>query len=145
MDKNAEIYNLHRDLLQLRREDPVMSRQGADGLDGAVLCRTRVLCCAISRRIIATDRLLVVNLGRRSGTSTQHPSPARSASVEGVGETVVDAKTQRYGGLWHAGCRYGRELADPGECGCRACPSQQSPKRPQTLQEERRHDSDRMK
>ena len=35
--RHAEAYALHADLLRLRREDPVFSAQGANGLDGAVL------------------------------------------------------------------------------------------------------------
>src|SRR5205823_7074058 len=35
--KHSKMYALHRDLLRLRRQDPVISRQGADGIDGAVL------------------------------------------------------------------------------------------------------------
>jgi maltooligosyltrehalose trehalohydrolase len=52
---------LHRDLLEVRRTDPVLRRQGADGLDGAVLA-PRALCL----RFFAPgggDRLLLVNLG----------------------------------------------------------------------------------
>jgi maltooligosyltrehalose trehalohydrolase len=37
VQKHSQTYALHRDLLRLRREDPVISRQGADGIDGAVL------------------------------------------------------------------------------------------------------------
>lgn len=60
--KHAETYQLHRDLLRLRREDPVISRQGEDGIDGAVLSPG----CLIVRFFSAdyqADRLLVVNLG----------------------------------------------------------------------------------
>jgi maltooligosyltrehalose trehalohydrolase len=52
---------LHRDLLELRRTDPALRRQGADGLEGAVLA-PHALCL----RFLApggADRLLVVNLG----------------------------------------------------------------------------------
>jgi maltooligosyltrehalose trehalohydrolase len=53
---------LHRDLLRVRRDDPVIRRQGADGLDGAVLTDQ-----AFVVRFFApdgADRLLVVNLAR---------------------------------------------------------------------------------
>jgi maltooligosyltrehalose trehalohydrolase len=59
---HAELYALHRDLLRLRRQDPVISRQGADGFDGAVLSAS----CLVVRFFspdYRNDRLLIVNLG----------------------------------------------------------------------------------
>jgi maltooligosyltrehalose trehalohydrolase len=59
---HRDVYALHRNLLRLRREDPVISRQGADGLDGAVLSSG----CFVLRFFspgYGNDRLLVVNLG----------------------------------------------------------------------------------
>jgi len=60
--KHAEIYALHRDLLRLRREDPVISRQGEDGLDGAVLSPGCFLVRFFSPDHLE-DRILLVNLG----------------------------------------------------------------------------------
>ncbi len=62
VEQHQQIYALHRDLLQLRREDPVISRQGEDGFDGAVLSQN----CFVLRFFspgFERDRLLVVNLG----------------------------------------------------------------------------------
>jgi maltooligosyltrehalose trehalohydrolase len=71
MERNAPIYSLHRDLLRVRRQDPVISKQGADGLDGAVLSKY----CFVIRYFSPDhdrDRLLLVNLG----TDLQfNPSP----------------------------------------------------------------------
>lgn len=52
---------LHRDLLALRRSDPVIAGQGANGFDGAVICAS----VFVLRWFDSTegDRLLVVNLG----------------------------------------------------------------------------------
>jgi maltooligosyltrehalose trehalohydrolase len=61
-EKHAEAYALHRDLLRLRREDPVLRAQRPGGVDGAVLGPE-----AFVLRFFAEDggdRLLVVNLGR---------------------------------------------------------------------------------
>jgi maltooligosyltrehalose trehalohydrolase len=62
VNKHAAVYALHRDLLRLRRTDPIISKQGASGVDGAVLSPQ----CFILRYFSAgydEDRLLVVNLG----------------------------------------------------------------------------------
>lgn len=62
VDKHSEIYALHRDLLRLRREDPVISRQGADGIDGAVLSEHAFVIRYFTPDF-ENDRLLVVNIG----------------------------------------------------------------------------------
>lgn len=62
VDKNRPLYEMHRDLLRLRRSDAVISKQGQDGLDGAVLSNH----CFVLRFFTPRhdeDRLLVVNLG----------------------------------------------------------------------------------
>jgi maltooligosyltrehalose trehalohydrolase len=62
VDQHQADYLLHKDLLRLRREDAVISKQGANGLDGAVLSES----CLVIRYFSPTfedDRLLVVNLG----------------------------------------------------------------------------------
>jgi maltooligosyltrehalose trehalohydrolase len=59
--KNTESYALHRDLLKLRRTDPVFSAPRPRGIDGAVLGAS-----AFVLRFFASngaDRLLLVNLG----------------------------------------------------------------------------------
>jgi maltooligosyltrehalose trehalohydrolase len=59
--RHADIYELHRELLRLRREDPVFSRPKTRGVDGAVLAAE-----AFALRFFGGehgDRLLLVNLG----------------------------------------------------------------------------------
>lgn len=59
---HKESYALHCDLLRLRREDPIIAKQGDHGLDGAVLSDR----CFILRFFSpdhSDDRLLVVNIG----------------------------------------------------------------------------------
>jgi len=61
-EKHRVIYQLHRDLLNLRRQDPVLSSQRFGGVDGAVLGVE-----AFALRYFGQggeDRLLLVNLGR---------------------------------------------------------------------------------
>jgi maltooligosyltrehalose trehalohydrolase len=68
-ERHRQTYRLHRDLLELRRTDPVIRLQGSHGIDGAVLGQE-----AFVIRFFAPDgddRLLLVNLGR-----DLHLSPA---------------------------------------------------------------------
>lgn len=61
-ERNPEMVTLHRDLLRLRREDPVFRTARRRGVDGAVLGAS-----AFVLRFFAddgADRLLVINLGR---------------------------------------------------------------------------------
>jgi maltooligosyltrehalose trehalohydrolase len=61
-EPHRQAWVMHRDLLRLRREDPVLRAQGAHGLDGAVVGPD-----AFVLRFFApdgVDRLLAVNLGR---------------------------------------------------------------------------------
>jgi maltooligosyltrehalose trehalohydrolase len=60
-ERNAQVVALHRDLLRLRRQDPVFAAQDATRMHGAVLGPEAFLL-----RFLAADgddRLLVVNLG----------------------------------------------------------------------------------
>lgn len=61
-DRNPRVAALHRDLLRLRRDDPVFAAQGAGGLDGAVLAAEAFLLRFFGGQ--GDDRLLLVNLGR---------------------------------------------------------------------------------
>jgi maltooligosyltrehalose trehalohydrolase len=61
-EKHAPAYVMHRDLLRLRKQDPVFRAQRQRGVDGAVLASQ-----AFVLRFFAEDgldRLLIVNLGR---------------------------------------------------------------------------------
>jgi maltooligosyltrehalose trehalohydrolase len=59
---HREVYELHRDLLALRRDDPVFAQPYRDGMDGAVLSDS-----AFVLRFFAQqgddDRLLIINFG----------------------------------------------------------------------------------
>jgi maltooligosyltrehalose trehalohydrolase len=58
---NASVYALHRDLLALRRTDPVLARRPCQ-IDGAALADEAWMLRFFSER--GADRLLIVNLGR---------------------------------------------------------------------------------
>lgn len=61
-DKHGKAVALHRDLLRLRREDPVFSRQLRGQLDGAALGAEAFVLRFFGEA--GDDRLLLVNLGR---------------------------------------------------------------------------------
>ena len=60
-ETHREIYALHRDLLKLRREDPVFSRARLGGVDGAVLGPEAFVLRYFGEQ--NNDRILLVNLG----------------------------------------------------------------------------------
>jgi len=60
-ETHREVFDLHRDLLRLRRDDPVLRAQKRHGLDGAVLSSEAFLLRYFGAD--AADRLLLVNLG----------------------------------------------------------------------------------
>ena len=67
-DRNAAVVALHRDLIALRRTDPVFSTQKAGGLDGAVLGPEAFVLRFFGPD--GDDRLVIVNLG----TDIRRPS-----------------------------------------------------------------------
>ncbi len=60
-EKHPEFVRLHRDLIALRRQDPVLQRQSS-AVDGAVL-RTHAFVVRFFDEVDGLDRLLLVNLG----------------------------------------------------------------------------------
>ncbi len=94
--RHSEIYQLHCDLLRLRKEDPVISRQGQDGIDGAVLSQD----CFVVRFFtpeMSAHRLLLVNLGVELAF---RPSPQPLlAPPEGMAwRTLWSSEDPQYGG-----------------------------------------------
>jgi maltooligosyltrehalose trehalohydrolase len=61
-DQNSVWYKLHKDLLTLRREDPVLSAWTSNRYDGAVMGSDAFLVRAFNRE--HGDRLLLFNFGR---------------------------------------------------------------------------------
>lgn len=92
---NSELYDLHIDLLKLRREDSRFQLQGSNGTDGAVLGRASFVLRYFSDR--SDDRLLLVNLGERQ---VLHPAsePLLAPPLGGSWETLWTSDSQRYGG-----------------------------------------------
>jgi maltooligosyltrehalose trehalohydrolase len=62
-ERHPEAYALHRDLLRLRRQDPVFHAQKRRGVDGAVLGPESFVLRYYEEH--GNDRLLIVNTGPR--------------------------------------------------------------------------------
>src|SRR2546425_3370432 len=91
---NRELYDLHIDLLKLRREDSRLRQQSAGGIDGAVLGPASFVLRYFSAN--NDDRLLLVNFGE---SHVLHPaSEPLLAPPEGCRwETLWTSESPRYG------------------------------------------------
>ena len=93
-DGNRAAYDLHRDLLRLRREDPAFSAQRPGGVDGAVLGAE-----AFVLRFFAEegDRLLLVNLGPDLRLDPV-PEPLLAPPEGAAWQTLWSSEDFKYGG-----------------------------------------------
>jgi maltooligosyltrehalose trehalohydrolase len=95
-ERHHEAYALHRDLLTLRRTDPVINAQRPDGVDGAVLADGVFVL-----RFFAgdgNDRLLLVNLGVDCSL-TPVPEPLLASPVGSSWRLLWSSEDPRYGGI----------------------------------------------
>jgi maltooligosyltrehalose trehalohydrolase len=99
-EKFRPIYDLHRDLLRLRREDPRFRKQDPRAFDGAVLGEASFVFRYFNGGDSA-DRLLIVNFGRRSAFEPL-PEPLLAPPLGYRWKTLWTSEATRYGG--------------PGEC-----------------------------
>ncbi|HME89516.1 MAG TPA: malto-oligosyltrehalose trehalohydrolase [Chthoniobacterales bacterium] len=95
-DKNKELYDLHVDLLKLRREDSRFREQKPHGVDGAVLGPASFVLRHFSDHG-KDDRLLVVNFGERRELNPV-PEPLLAAPLGLEWETIWSSEAARYGG-----------------------------------------------
>jgi maltooligosyltrehalose trehalohydrolase len=93
--KNRQLYDLHIDLLKLRREDSRFRQQSSDGIDGAVLGPASFVLRYFSKE--NDDRLLVVNLGE---SQVLHPAsePLLAPPTDCKWEALWTSDSPRYGG-----------------------------------------------
>ena len=94
-ERNRELYNLHIDLLKLRREDSRFSQQIPGGVDGAVLGQASFVLRYSSKD--NNDRLLLVNFGENQ---VLHPAsePLLAPPLRCRWETLWTSDSPRYGG-----------------------------------------------
>jgi maltooligosyltrehalose trehalohydrolase len=94
-EKNRQLYDLHIDLLKLRREDSRFRQQISGHIDGAVLGTTSFVLRYFSKE--DDDRLLLVNFGERQ---VLHPAsePLLAPPTGYRWETLWTSASPRYGG-----------------------------------------------
>lgn len=93
--KHTEWYTLHRDLLRLRREDPVFSRPRPGGVDGAVLGSEAFVLRFFSSDNL--DRLVFVNLGKELPFEPA-PEPLLATAEGCEWQLIWSSELPRYGG-----------------------------------------------
>ncbi len=92
---HAEVLALHRDLLRLRREDPVFRAQRPRGVDGAILAPEAFVLRFFGDD--GDDRLLVVNLGLDLHLDPA-PEPLLAPPEVKVWDVLWSSEDPRYGG-----------------------------------------------
>jgi maltooligosyltrehalose trehalohydrolase len=97
-ERHHEWYDLHRDLLKLRRNDPIFARQRADLLEAVALGRDCLAVRYFDELGAATsDRLLIVNFGRQL-TYWPCPQPLLAPPAGQSWELLWSSESVRYCG-----------------------------------------------
>jgi maltooligosyltrehalose trehalohydrolase len=113
---HARALALHRDLLELRREDPTLRREGEDGVvvDGAAVSDDALVLRFFGVEPDGTqDRLLLVNLGV-DVELTSLAEPLVAPPQGKAWRTAWSSDDPRYGGSGVRGPRPGHDLFFPG-------------------------------
>src|SRR5262249_11927187 len=92
---NRELYDLHIDLLKLRREDPRFREQSSGGIDGAVIGPASFVLRYFSTN--NEDRLLLVNFGE-SHVLRPASEPLLAPPESYRWQTLWTSESPRYGG-----------------------------------------------
>jgi maltooligosyltrehalose trehalohydrolase len=95
VDRFARIVGLHRDLLRLRRDDPVIAAQDATRLDGATLSEHAFVLRWFDDD--EGDRLLVVNL-QQDLVLDPAPEPLLAPLLDECWEIIWSSEEPKYGG-----------------------------------------------
>ncbi|QDU29773.1 Malto-oligosyltrehalose trehalohydrolase [Anatilimnocola aggregata] len=96
VETNRPMYDLHRDLLRLRREEPCFRLQDRNRFDGAVLSQDAFVLRFFGDNI--DDRLLVINLGRDLQCDPA-PEPLLAPPPDCEWEELWSSEDPKYGGL----------------------------------------------
>jgi maltooligosyltrehalose trehalohydrolase len=94
-EKQAPTYQLHKDLLRLRREDPVFRQQRRGAVDGAVIADEALALRYFGEN--GDDRLLLVNFGRDLILDPA-PEPLLAPPEDRLWEPIWSSEDPQYGG-----------------------------------------------
>ncbi|HEX8291949.1 MAG TPA: alpha-amylase family glycosyl hydrolase, partial [Pyrinomonadaceae bacterium] len=119
-DSHREVYELHRDLLRLRREDAVFSAQEPRALDGAVLGPGAFVLRLFG--VGSDDRLLVVNLGPDLSLNPA-PEPLLAPPAGKVWRTLWSSEDYAYGGTGTPPVETKNNWCIPGEAAVALAPA----------------------
>ena len=111
-ERNRQLYDLHIDLLKLRREDSRFRQQAPGSIDGAVLGTTSFVLRYFSKK--DEDRLLLVNLGERQLLDPAS-EPLLAPQSDCKWETLWTSESRRYGGSGFAMVAKNEEWLLPAE------------------------------
>ena len=94
-ERNQQLYDLHIDLLKLRKEDSRFRQETRGSIDGAVLGTTSFVLRYFSKE--EDERLLLVNFGEQQ---VLHPAsePLLAPPSRCIWETIWTSESPRYGG-----------------------------------------------
>lgn len=95
-ERNPQLYQLHRDLIQLRQTDPRFRESIPDGVDGAVLGRRSFVLRYFADKP-EDSRLLLVNFGAQQELSPA-PEPLLAPPSNHEWRTLWMSESPRYGG-----------------------------------------------
>ncbi|MGK5594469.1 MAG: malto-oligosyltrehalose trehalohydrolase [Parachlamydiaceae bacterium] len=93
-EDNRQIYKLFKDLIKLRKEDPVFSQMDEVKIDGAVISENTFLIRYFGTR---GDRLLIVNLGPDHYFKPA-PEPLLAPDIHKKWKLVLSSEAVEYGG-----------------------------------------------
>jgi maltooligosyltrehalose trehalohydrolase len=110
--RHAEAYALHRDLLKVRRDDPVFRSQRPRGVDGAVLGPAVFVLRFFGDN--GDDRLVLVNLGSDLRLESA-PEPLIAPPADKVWKVSWSTEEPRYGGCGSAPLETEGKWIIPGE------------------------------
>lgn len=108
---HSGIYQMHKDLLRLRLEEPVFQAQKSGGLDGAVLSAEAFVLRYFGED--GDDRLLIVNLGMDLKLDPA-PEPLLAPAEDRIWELLWSSEAPIYGGAGTAPVDSGEGWRLPG-------------------------------
>jgi maltooligosyltrehalose trehalohydrolase len=112
-ERNANIYNFHKELLRLRREDPIFSKPRKGGLDGAVLGPEVFALRYFGEG--GDDRLVIVNLGMDL-LLRPWPEPLLAPVDNGEWKLIFSSESPCFGGCGAAPFEPEGNWLVPGHC-----------------------------